>query len=71
MSKTKRILKQENSIQESRDKEVRIVRDFSKIDGVEGGLHENMFDHDKPEDEDCICDLPEHAQSYLWKDLDA
>jgi hypothetical protein len=38
---------------------------------VEGGLHLNMFDHDKPEDEDCICDLPEHAQSYLWKDLDA
>ena len=71
MPRTQRILKQEDSIQESRDKEVWVVQNFSKIDGVEGGLHLNMFDHDKPEDEDCICDLPEHAQSYLWKDLDA
>ena len=71
MSKTQRILKQKDSIQESRDKEVRIVREFSKIDGVEGGLHLNMFEHDKPEDEDCICDLPEHAQYHIWKDLDA
>ena len=30
-----------------------------------------MFDHDKPEDEDCICDLPEQAQRHIWKDLDA
>ena len=71
MSKTKRILKQEDSIQESRDKAVRVVQNFSKIDGVEGGLHLNMFEHDKPEDEDCICDLPQHAQNYIWKDLDA
>ena len=30
-----------------------------------------MFDHDKPEDEDCICDLPERAQRHIGKDLDA
>jgi hypothetical protein len=71
MSKTQRILKQKDSIQESRDKAVRVVQNFSKIDGVEGGLHLNMFDHDSPEDMDCICDLPEQAQRHIWKDLDA
>ena len=71
MSRTQRILKQEDSIQESRDKAVRVVQNFSKIDGVEGGLHLNMFDHDSPEDMDCICDLPEQAQRHIWKDLDA
>ena len=69
MSRTQRILKQEDSIQESRDKAVRVVQNFSKIDGVEGGLHLNMFDHDSPEDMDCICDLPEQAQRHIWKDL--
>jgi len=69
MSKTQRILKQKDSIQESRDKAVRVVQNFSKIDGVEGGLHLNMFDHDSPEDMDCICDLPEQAQRHIWKDL--
>ena len=69
MPRTQRILKQEDSIQESRDKAVRVVQNFSKIDGVEGGLHLNMFDHDSPEDMDCICDLPEQAQRHIWKDL--
>ena len=69
MSRTQRILKQKDSIQESRDKAVRVVQNFSKIDGVEGGLHLNMFDHDSPEDMDCICDLPEQAQRHIWKDL--
>ena len=40
--------------------------------GAEGGLRYDLFDHDDPEveDEQCICDLPEHSQDLLWNDIE-
>ena len=40
------------------------------LEGVEGGLRYDLFDHDDPEDLSCICDLPQHAQDLLWNDID-
>ena len=40
------------------------------IYGTEGGLRMDIFDHDDPEDLQCICDLPEHSQNLRIEDLD-
>ena len=35
------------------------------VKGKEGGLRLDMFEHDDPEDLQCICDLPAHAQDII------
>ena len=35
------------------------------VEGKEGGLRVDMFDHDDPDDLPCICDLPAGAQDII------
>ena len=69
MPKASRYIEQTNSLQESTEQALR-VKDGGAIDGVEGGLRLDVFDHDDPEDVQCICDLPENAQDYIIQDIE-
>jgi len=69
MPKASRYIEQDNSLQESKDEKLR-VKDGGSIEGVEGGLRLDVFDHDDPEDVQCICDLPENAQDYIIQDIE-
>jgi hypothetical protein len=69
MPKASRYIEQTNSIQESTEQALR-VKDGGAIEGVEGGLRLDVFDHDDPEDVQCICDLPENAQDYIIQDIE-
>jgi|TARA_Y100000310_G_scaffold9459_1_gene9971 hypothetical protein len=75
MQETQRILKQINSFQEQQNEEVRVLNG-GRIRGVEGGLRDDMFDHDVNSEydfseDDCpVCELPEHAQDEIIHDID-
>ena len=69
MPKASRYIEQTNSLQESTEQALR-VKDGGSIGGVEGGLRLDVFDHDDPEDVQCICDLPENAQDYIIQDIE-
>jgi len=69
MPKASRYIEQTNSLQESTEQALR-VKDGGSIEGVEGGLRLDVFDHDDPEDVQCICDLPENAQDYIIQDIE-
>ena len=69
MPKASRYIEQTNSLQESTEQALR-VKDGGAIDGVEGGLRLDVFDHDDPEDVQCICDLPENEQDYIIQDIE-
>ena len=68
MQGQERQIKQDISLQGRRSTVVNIA---SKLEGVEGGLRMDMFDHDDPEDAPCICDLPEPMQDIIWSDINA
>ena len=75
MQETQRILKQINSFQEQQNEEVRVLNG-GRIRGVEGGLRDDMFDHDVNSEydfseDDCpVCELPEHAQNEVIHDIE-
>ena len=69
MPKASRYIEQDNSLQEQREEALR-VKDGGAIEGVEGGLRLDVFNHDDPEDAQCICDLPENAQDYIIQDIE-
>ena len=69
MPEASRYIEQDNSLQEQREEALR-VKDGGAIEGVEGGLRLDVFNHDDPEDLQCICDLPENAQDYIIQDIE-
>ena len=71
MSEKERVPEQEDSLQEYRHQKIR-VSEGGPIQGTEGGLRLDMFEHDDPEFDEapCICDLPDHAQDIIWQDID-
>ena len=71
MPESKRLSEQEDSFQESLNQKIR-VSEGGPIQGTEGGLRLDMFDHDDPEFDEapCICDLPDHAQDIIWQDIE-
>ena len=71
MSEKERVSEQEDSIQESLNQKIR-VSEGGPIQGTEGGLRLDMFEHDDPEFDEapCICDLPDHAQDIIWQDIE-
>ena len=73
MREEKRVPESDDSIQ-GRGSENRRYKNESleggAIYGAEGGLRMDVFDHDDPEDLQCICDLPEHSQNLIIEDLD-
>ena len=46
------------------------VLDGGAVQGKEGGLRMDMFSHDDPDDLQCICDLPAHAQEIIVSESD-
>ena len=46
------------------------VLDGGAVQGKEGGLRMDMFSHDDPDDLQCICDLPAHAQDIIISESD-
>ena len=70
MPESKRLSEQEDSFQESVDQRIRVTKGGS-IEGAEGGLRLDMFEHDDPEFDEipCICDLPDHAQDIIMQDM--
>ena len=69
MQKASRYIEQADSLQEQREQALR-VKDGGSISGVEGGLRLDVFNHDDPEDLQCLCDLPENAQDYIIQDIE-
>tara|TARA_Y100000031_G_C8152931_1_gene353251 strand:+ start:753 stop:995 length:243 start_codon:yes stop_codon:yes gene_type:complete len=46
------------------------VLEGGAVQGKEGGLRMDMFSHDDPDDLQCICDLPAHAQDIIISESD-
>ena len=75
MSKTQKVSEQINSLQEQYNEEVRVLNG-GRIRGVEGGLRDDMFDHDVNSEydfseDDCpVCELPDHAQDEIIHDIE-
>ena len=75
MQKASRYIEQDDSVQEFNDSELR-VRNGGAIEGSEGGLRLDVFDHDAKseidftEDTCSICELPEHAQNLIIEDIE-
>jgi hypothetical protein len=46
------------------------VLDGGVVQGKEGGLRMDMFSHDEPDDLQCLCDLPVHAQDIIISESD-
>ena len=71
MSEKERVSEQEDSLQESLNQKIR-VSEGGPIQGTEGGLRLDMFDHDDPEFDEapCICDLPDHAQDIIISEIE-
>ena len=40
------------------------------VKGKEGGLRVDMFEHDDPDDLQCICDLPTGAQDIIIAEIE-
>ena len=75
MSTAPRYIEQDDSLQESIDQKLR-VRNGGRIEGSEGGLLIDVFDHDENSEydfseSDCtVCELPEHAQNNIISDIE-
>ena len=78
MSEEKRYIKQSGSVQqggqtaEEIEKE-KILNNFlegGSLQGKEGGLRVDMFEHDDPDDLPCLCDLPYAAQELIYDEIE-
>ena len=75
MQKASRYIEQDDSVQEFNDSELR-VRNGGAIEGSEGGLRLDVFDHDAnseidfSEDDCSLCELPENAQRLIIEDIE-
>ena len=49
---------------------IETMLDGGPVLGKEGGLRVDMFTHDDPDDLQCICDLPAHAQDIIIGESD-
>jgi|TARA_R100001132_G_C3252575_1_gene79252 hypothetical protein len=79
MQEETRYIEQGNSVQQRRHSEIDNEEDIQLLDtvidgqlikGKEGGLRLDMFEHDEPDDLQCICDLPAHAQDIIMSEAD-
>jgi len=77
MQEETRYIEQGNSVQQRRhsgldnEEDVQLldtIIDGQLIKGKEGGLRLDMFEHDDPDDLQCICDLPAHAQDIIMSE---
>ena len=77
MQEEKRYIEQDNTVQQRRhsgldnEEDIQLldtIIDGQLIKGKEGGLRLDMFEHDDPDDLQCICDLPAHAQDIIMSE---
>ena len=80
MQEEKRYIEQNGSVQQGGQEvedteEDKILLDTvlegGAVQGKEGGLRMDMFSHDDPDDLQCICDLPVHAQDIIISESDS
>ena len=75
MQKASRYIEQNDSVQEYNESELRI-RNGGAIQGSEGGLRLDVFNHDEnseidfTEDDCSLCELPDHAQRLIIEDIE-
>ena len=55
----------EGSLSEEEQLALDTIIEGGSVQGKEGGLRVDMFEHDDPDDIPCICDLPAHAQDII------
>ena len=84
MQEKTRDIKQNDSLRKGRGDQEQIDEEFAReqdliietmldggpVLGKEGGLRVDMFTHDDPDDLQCICDLPTHAQDIIISESD-
>ena len=84
MREKTRDIKQDDSLLEDGGEERQVDEEFAReqdlaienmldggpVVGREGGLRVHMFTHDDPDDLQCICDLPTHAQDIIISESD-
>ena len=79
MQEETRYIEQGNAVQQRRHSEIDNEEDIQLLDtvidgqaikGKEGGFRLDMFEHDDPDDLQCICDLPAHAQDIIMSEAD-
>ena len=60
----------EDSLSEEEQLALDTIIEGGSVKGKEGGLRLDMFEHDDPEDLQCICDLPAHAQDIIMGEVE-
>ena len=60
----------EDSLSEEEQLALDTIIEGGSVKGKEGGLRLDMFEHDDPEDLQCICDLPAHAQDIIMSEAE-
>ena len=60
----------EDSLSEEEQLALDTIIEGGSVQGKEGGLRVDMFEHDDPEDLPCICDLPVHAQDIIMGEVE-
>ena len=79
MQEETRYIEQNGAVQQGRQEPVdseedivllKTVLEGGVVQGKEGGLRMDMFEHDDPDDLPCLCDLPVHAQDIIISESD-
>ena len=79
MQEETRYIEQCNAVQQRRHSKIDNEEDIILLDtvidgqaikGKEGGLRLDLFEHDDPDDLQCLCDLPVHAQDIIYSESD-
>jgi len=60
----------EDSLSEEEQLALDTIIEGGSVKGKEGGLRVDMFEHDDPDDLQCICDLPTGAQDIIIAEIE-